>query len=250
MIARVPCLSHVQPDDSVPVEQIGIVVPARNEVSSIGECLEGLSRAGSAVEVPVRVVVVADSCTDGTAAEARRAANQFRLAFDVVEVERRSVGAARRAGADHLLVRLGCRGTWLATTDADSVAPDTWLAAQLRHAALGASMVVGPVDVVDWSMRPEGLGRAARDAYRCAVRPHIHGANLSFRADAYRRAGGFAAIDADEDVGLVTSFLAAGENVVWAGPPVVTSARRDARAGAGFGAYLDDLETSMAAGRP
>ena len=49
----------------VGVREITVVVPAHDEAELIGACLESLDVAAAAVSVPVRVVVVADACTDG-----------------------------------------------------------------------------------------------------------------------------------------------------------------------------------------
>ena len=139
----------------------------------------------------------------------------------------------------------GQSGIWLATTDGDSVVPRNWLASQLRHAEAGARVVVGTVVVKDWEDRSVAVrDRATRD-YRVAHN-HIHGANLSFDADAYCAAGGFQHVTHDEDVRLVQTFKANSEAITWAVDlPVVTSARRRARAPRGFSTYLSALEESQ-----
>jgi hypothetical protein len=58
-------------------------------------------------------------------------------------------------------------------------------------------------------------------------------------AEAYRRAGGFEALESHEDVKLVGALERAGSSIAWsAAPRVQTSARRDFRAPMGFGATL------------
>ena len=107
------------------IEAAGVVIPAHNEQDLLPSCLAAVRRAARRVAVPVHLVVVADACTDLTA----------RLARDhgatVIAVDARNVGAARRAGASHLLRRtrrLDPAAVWLATTDADTIVPRYWLA--------------------------------------------------------------------------------------------------------------------------
>jgi glycosyltransferase involved in cell wall biosynthesis len=53
-----------------PVEAVGVVVPAHDEETLLSACLAALRDAASALRLPVHVVVVADACTDQTAAVA------------------------------------------------------------------------------------------------------------------------------------------------------------------------------------
>lgn len=224
------------------MKRIAVIVPAHNEAELLPRCLVAMSRAAARVApVPVEVVVVADACTDGTAALAAAAG------ASVVVVHARNVGRARAAGAEHAL-RAGPDGLWLATTDADSrVGPD-WLRRQVRHARAGAGLVVGTVAVDDWAVWPAGLPARYESLYRSAVsgtsHGHVHGANLGFSAEAYRAAGGFPAVTHDEDRELVRRAAEAGVTIV-RDPrhPVRTSARQTGRAPLGFAAYLTALST-------
>lgn len=223
--------------------RIGVVVPARNEAVLMSACLEALAVAAEEVDVPVAICVVADHCTDSTVGLAHGSGVEFGLDLRVLEIRARSVGIARRAGMADLLARLGRRGTWLATTDADSTVPVDWLSGQVRYARSGFGAVAGTVEVTDWSRRGHTVQALAELAYGGPDRLHVHGANLSFRADSYERAGGFAAVDGDEDVALVAALIELGETVMWAHDlPVVTSSRRVARAPLGFATYLNNLE--------
>jgi len=132
----------------------------------------------------------------------------------------------------------------LATTDADSVVPTTWLADQAVHHRALVQGVVGTVSV-DWQEhsattrgRYDGLYRV-RDP---GVHGHVHGANLGVRADAYWRVGGFRPLHVGEDVDLVERLLTAGTPLAWdAHNAVLTSDRRDCRARGGFGDYVRSL---------
>ena len=226
-----------------PVHRIGVVVPAKNEAGLIMGCLDALATAAAEVEVPVALAVVLDDCTDATPALVAGAAAGLALDLHVTEIRASSVGAARRSGMGDTLARLGVVGTWLATTDADSVVPRDWLTRQLRYARAGANVVAGTVGVEDWSERPARVRRIAEGAYRDPDRRHVHGANLGVRAESYVGVGGFTAVDRDEDVALMAALARAGEPIVWADDlAVTTSSRRVSRAPAGFATYLDHLE--------
>ena len=251
------------------IAAIAVVIPARDEQRLIGACLDSLRRARNHPDVsglPVTVVVAADSCRDRTVSVARR------HGADIVEVAAHSAGTTRARGTAHAMEAVSARHSeltdgqvWLAHTDADSQVPQSWLADQLAHARAGAHAVVGQVLVRDWSEHTAttaahfthhyvvhhhdqqtqvasapspGQSRSQR------LHPHVHGANLGVRADAYLAVGGFPQLTVGEDRALVTALEQAHYRVLAsADAPVVTSARRDPRAPGGFGHFLLDLET-------
>lgn len=221
--------------------RIAVVVPAHDERSLLPGCLAALQVAAGRVDVPVRIIVVADACTDGTAQLSAAAG------VEVVTIEEGNVGRARSAGVAHLL-RDGPGGLWLATTDADSRVPADWLQWQLQYADGGADLVAGTVEVDDWSDWPGPLPSRYDRRYREKIagirHRHIHGANLGFRASAYLAAGGFPALEHDEDRTLVARMHETGARVLTdVHCPVRTSARPDGRAPHGFAAHLLALAT-------
>jgi hypothetical protein len=141
---------------------------------------------------------------------------------------------------------LGPDGTWLASTDADTRVPPTWLTDQLSQACLGVDVVAGMVEVTDWGEHPPATAERFRRLHPHIVgHPHVHGANLGVSARAYLAAGGFPPMPAHEDLALVTALKTGGWRVVHtADPPVITSARRQARAPSGFAEFLTGLATS------
>ena len=222
----------------------------------------------------VRVVVVLDACTDGSLNIARA----FGPAIEVLEVEVANVGRARAAGVDRMLARrhprargfvgssdgecdaeslaapgrpsergdgidvgpLDYRELWICSTDADTVVPASWLRDHLQAARDGADVAVGrvvprsadlaPATLAAWRREHEGGGR------------HVYGANLGFRADAYRAAGGFPPLSVGEDVELVRTAEQNGATVLDLPFSVVqTSGRRDGRTPGGFAGYLRTL---------
>ncbi|WP_371436600.1 glycosyltransferase family 2 protein [Polaromonas sp.] len=209
---------------------LGVVIPAHNEKDVIATCLWHVQRAAlhpALLGESVEVVLVADACTDATLDRAAA------FAVHTLSIDARSVGVARGAGAECLLSR-GAR--WLAFTDADTLVSASWLVEQL---SLDADVVCGTVGVDDWSPHGEHadlLRWHFSQTYNDAdEHRHIHGANLGLSAAAYRLAGGFQALASSEEVALVQTLEALGARIAWsARPRVVTSARRGARASAGF----------------
>ncbi|WP_432494441.1 glycosyltransferase [Kineococcus gypseus] len=211
------------------VERVLVVVPARDEAAALPACLAALHRAALRCPVPVRVVVVADRCTDATA---RVAAARGAL---VVTSAAGLVGAARAAGVAAGLAGSpgGARRTWVACTDADSQVPPGWLAHHVHHAGAGADLLLGTVRLAG----PPDRHAAWRAAYAAGLGPggrhrHVHGANLGVRASAYLAAGGFAPTGAHEDRLLAAAVRALpGARVVTSSScPVLTSAREVGRA--------------------
>ncbi|USX20673.1 glycosyltransferase [Oxalobacteraceae bacterium OTU3REALA1] len=234
---------------------IGVIIPAHNEERELEQCLAAIRVAAGDAALggeAVHVVVVLDSCNDGSRAIVERHALQGAdggCAVNGIVVASRNVGAARAAGAACLLA-LGAR--WLAFTDADTRVSPAWLAVQL---GLDVDVVCGTIAVDDWSphlddaealRRHFHLGYTDADGHR-----HIHGANLGVSAAAYLRAGGFEALACGEDVALVAALERCGARFAWSSAPrVVTSARRDPKASGGFGDTLLRYAASARAALP
>jgi glycosyltransferase involved in cell wall biosynthesis len=213
---------------------IGVIVPVHNEERHLNQCIESLLEAAlhqGLDDEEVKILIVLDDCTDTSLHIAR--------SYDVMTLSctHRNVGKARAHGAEHLL---GVDARWLAFTDADTVVPKAWLADQIRF---NADAVCGLVEVSDWSEHP----RRVRERYHANYHAmdghrHIHGANLGVSSAAYRRAGGFQALAAHEDVQLVSDLERSGANIMWtASNRVTTSARKNCRCREGFGDYLKSL---------
>ena len=211
-------------------------------------CLAALRDAARALRLPVHVVVVADACTDQTAAVARAAGAR------VIGIRARRVGAARAAGMRELLrLTSGAdpAAVWLATTDADTLVPPDWLRRQLDYAIAGWDVVLGTVTVTDGDGHPPHVpvAFAERYAFGSGPHPHVHGANLGIRASAYLAAGGFPPLRTAEDHALLAAATRAGCMVAQASDIAVeTSGRRLARAPRGFGDLLRTLADQRGSG--
>jgi hypothetical protein len=138
---------------------------------------------------------------------------------------------------------------WLATTDADSIVSAGWLCQQARYASQDWGAVVGTIQVADWSEYHPATRALFSERYdgQTGSHPHVHGANLGFRASAYLRVGGFPAKPTAEDHAFVSALTASGYRVLRTRAlPVVTSGRREARAPTGFSRYLAELDGATA----
>jgi glycosyltransferase involved in cell wall biosynthesis len=221
------------------IVQVVVAIPAHDEEALLPACLDAVRTAADAVDMPVEVIVALDSCRDRSAdvVAARPWAN-------AVALDAGNVGAARAAATDDALRRADwpvAEQVWIATTDADSTVPEHWLTSQVALADAGWDLVVGTVEVRDWSERSPRVRRKWTERYFAVDHhPHVHGANLGVRASAYVEVGGWPAVALNEDVALVAAL--AGRRIARsAAHPVATSARRNPRAVGGFGDSLNAL---------
>jgi glycosyltransferase involved in cell wall biosynthesis len=217
---------------------VGVVIPARNEELTIADCLSAV-RAALAACSPLHaswITVVADSCNDNTVAAAAAALENE---GDVIECAEASAGAARRLGTRHVLERLAdapAERIWVANTDADSAPHSDWLLQQLRLARQGYCAVAGIVQL-SGAEPPEVVNAYSRDyaLYSDGSHPHIHGANLGIRADAYLHAGGWSDAALAEDLCLWRRVRAHNwPTVASIASVVTTSGRLFGRAQGGF----------------
>jgi glycosyltransferase involved in cell wall biosynthesis len=195
------------------------------------------------VDVPVRIVVVADGCLDATADVARGYPG-----VRVVEIESSNVGTARSVAAETALslVDASPARVWMANTDADSVVPSNWLDEQLRLADSGIDVMIGTVrpefdDLTDEQVRAWRAGHVPGEP-----NGHVHGANLGVRASTYLAAGGYDAMPEHEDVDLVAKLGRVGRVVASDACEVVTSGRAVGRTPGGYARHLrEDLVPQM-----
>ncbi|MGB0114120.1 MAG: glycosyltransferase [Ilumatobacteraceae bacterium] len=229
-----------------------MVVPARNEASTIGGTVSSISTALHALpdNISTTFVVVLDCCTDDTAdvlENAVRRSPRWSTPPVVVRSSFGCAGAARALGVrtalDH--VRGPLRSVWLANTDADTSVPSTWLVEQVALADRGADGVAGIVDLDDSA--DERLRRAFGRSYALGLdgtHHHVHGANLGVRADRYLQVGGWRAMQTGEDHDLWNRVRVVGDCVSTTSVVVRTSGRLAGRAPAGFASDLADLAGS------
>jgi hypothetical protein len=222
-----------------------VAVPARDEQTTIVDCLASIDRAATRVAAPVTIALAADSCADATV-EVALAMPLRRAELTVIEGTWGRAGAARAAAVAHALERIGSADRcWIANTDADCRVPVDWLAVQLQHARRAAA--VAGVVTLDPTTTPHHLLAAFHRSYRIdgTRHRHVHGANLGVWADAYTAAGGWCTrTTVGEDHALWRAVRAGGRPVTQtAASRVITSARIRSRVDGGFATDLSLLTT-------
>lgn len=243
-----------------------VCVPARNEAARLPRLLDTLARQDA--DGSVRVVVLANNCTDDTVEGVRagQEAGRFdRLDLRLIEASLEGaeahVGTARRmaldAGADWLS-EAGEEDGILLTTDADARLPENWISANLR--ALEGAEIVGGRLVIDGDEAPDpGVAdlNARVERYWAGVRrleelldpaPHDPaprhgdhtGASLAFPVSLYRSVGGLPPLPCGEDNALVGLMRDGGARLRHCPEvSVVVSARRDGRVPGGMATEME-----------
>ncbi|MGW4488359.1 glycosyltransferase [Amycolatopsis sp. NPDC004368] len=226
------------------IDAVAVVVPAQDEAALLPGCLAALRRSLRQVPAGIArlVVVVADRCTDATAALAREAG-----AHVVVNSVLTTIGAVRDLGCRTALAAVAPSDparVLLLNTDADTEVSPTWAGRHLDSARAGWHATAGPA--VLSAPFPGSVEAAAR--YRGIVardQPNVYGANLAVRADAYHAAGGFGAIATGEDHALWARLGEAGfRRRHEPDAAVFTSPRRRGRAPGGLAELLLELTTA------
>jgi cellulose synthase/poly-beta-1,6-N-acetylglucosamine synthase-like glycosyltransferase len=235
---------------------VGVIIPANDEERLLPASLEALERAVLRVKrlVPrAHVVVVLDSCKDASAAITRawnqhvdQTLSSFRVSL--LEMDGENVGRARALGCEHVLAEfsdIALERIWLATTDADTRVPTDWLLAQIRQHDSGVDAWAGRVAVTEWPAHRLAVATKWQRDYDAEARP-IHGASFGLNARMYVDVGGFPSLRTSEDRALHLALVAAGARIHYdASVPVVTSARRVARAPHGFATALTRAELTL-----
>jgi glycosyltransferase involved in cell wall biosynthesis len=122
-------------ENELPALELSVIVPARDEARSLGECLTSLlrqSEPGFALGVDWELIVVDDASTDGTKAIAESFAGVKVLEAPPLDLSDRGGFTGKNnacwAGAQ------AARGRWLLFTDADTVHEAGDLSRSLREA--------------------------------------------------------------------------------------------------------------------
>ena len=222
---------------------ICVLIPARNEELLLPRCLESIIEAQMMLpaNTTCEIIVAVDFSNDRTQEIATRHLEGRGAA---VCTEAGMVGQARALAAHIGLQRYrgALRRCWIANTDADCCVPPSWLANQLSLANEGFEAIAGTVDVDDFAEHRVGVDLLFRSSYIInadGTHPHVHGANLGIRADAYRNAGGWAGLCTGEDHDLWNRLANMGmRRISTNAVNVITSGRRMGRAPRGFAEAL------------
>jgi glycosyltransferase involved in cell wall biosynthesis len=181
---------------------ICFVVIAYNEERSVADCVEAILRQ-EAPGVDLRVLVIDDASTDGTAEVVRKIASDGRVRL-IQQPRNAGRGAARAAG---VAAALGVE--YIAMVDADILLPPDWLARTLHRFEVADTQAVGGTAVPDgdvaWVHR--ALGLTPRPTRATTT---ITGNNGLYRAAIFGRIGFDSLLREGEDVAFNYAMTAQG----------------------------------------
>lgn len=222
---------------------VAVLIPAADEEELLPRCIHSVIAAVACLPRTITsdIIVADDNSSDRTA---HIATDLLGSCGTVVRIHADNVGKVRALAARHALARYKGKleRCWLANTDADCDIPRTWLIDQLSIANRGVDAIAGTVSVDSFTGHGPEVPRRFRETYEIrpdGSHPHVHGANLGVRADAYLRAGGWAALRTAEDHDLWRRLLGSGSAVISTNrTQVITSGRITGRAPNGFAGAL------------
>jgi hypothetical protein len=273
------------PEDLAPPSascSLTVAIPARDEERLLGKTLEAFARQTTTDGKPLGpgafdLVLFANNCQDGTAEVARAFADAHPalptsvVSCDLPESEAH-VGMARKLvmdlAAERFIVSGRPRGI-VATTDADTLVDDDWVANILLESK-GVDAVAGYVTIAESELptllAPARLLYARERAYRRVLAEASHafdplpfdpaprhaafvGAGFAVAADTYIAAGGIPPIPVLEDRTFSEALRRIDARVRHSlRVRARTSARRINRVKGGFGTFVDELHQRGAAG--
>ncbi len=230
-------------DDRGALARAVVCVPARNEAGALPRLIRSLAaQVGAGPEARLRVVVLANNCTDDTVPILRAleggdigATLRLRVVEARIAPPDAHVGTARRMALEAGAAWLRAEGVGdgvLLSTDADAVAPPGWALANLRALEdaelVGGRLVIDPQTdrpdpaLADLHVRIERYWAGVR-ALEEAIDPPPHdpaprhgdhvAASLALRVALYEAVGGLPALACGEDNALVARVRRAGGRV-------------------------------------
>lgn len=199
------------PDSSPNRHSVTVLIPARNEEKNIGRCLDGLLRQDHPHDA-IEFIVIDDGSTDATAQIVRdyqqndSRISLLQLGFDPAALPSRKRGRKPEAIAAGIAAS---KYEVIVTTDADCIAPPTWISTLTGLLNVETVYVVGPVledqgnEFFTRFRALEVLGLIGITGGRIGIRRPVngHGGNTAFYKAIYKKAGGFdfSAVKSDEE---------------------------------------------------
>lgn len=217
--------------------QIAVAIPALNEARRIGACLTALlEQRFACLSSKLRIVIIANNCTDGTAEVIRTRFTQCQVEVREVSLlgANRHAGWARRLALEAAADRLYQPHDLLLSTDADTIVAPDWVERNLAHIDAGYDAVAGfamPLSA-EWRRLP-AAHRARLNRLRkyhtllAFLRRHHHGhpgdcwprheyeggASIAMTFALYRRLGELPTPPVGEDKALFKAMLGAGGRI-------------------------------------
>jgi hypothetical protein len=238
--------------------RIAIAVPACNEASFIGGCVQRFAELAPDDRIDsLDVVVLANNCADDTAAQAGRVAmppgRRLHVRSTRLSPDKAHAGWARRLAMEAAAEFLSRADDVLMCTDADTLVAEDWVSRTLDHLEAGWDAVAGAASLNPRELRKLPAPHRARlaairryenaltflKARKTADEPwprHFYegGASIAVTLRLYRRIGGAPAPRVSEDKALFEAIRRHGGRVRHpTDVKVVTSSRLNGRAPGG-----------------
>jgi cellulose synthase/poly-beta-1,6-N-acetylglucosamine synthase-like glycosyltransferase len=199
------------PESAPSRHSVTVLIPARNEEKNIGRCLDGLLRQDHHHD-SIEFIVIDDGSTDATA----RIVNEYRLKDNRISLLQLgfdpTAQPSRKRGRKPEAITAGIAASKfdvIVTTDADCIAPPTWISTLTGYLNDETVYVVGPVledqgnEFFTRFRALEVLGLIGITGGRIGIRRPVngHGGNTAFYKSIYNKAGGFdfSAVKSDEE---------------------------------------------------
>ena len=256
-----------------------VIVPAKNEESTIRNTLSALYHQVNAKGVPIdkrtyEIIVFANNCLDNTADVARRFATdhpdgQLHVVEHHLPPHQAHIGYARRVLMDEAYRRLMTLGRLrgvIASTDGDTTVGRTWIYHTLLAINRGADVVGGRIVA-----QPQKIGRRyyLQDVTYRYLQAQVEsivdpdpmdpwprhfqnfGPSLAVTAELYEHAGRLPVLPALEDVRFYEALQRCDAHIRHCPRvQVLTSARTQGRVAFGFSVQLQQWERMIQQGRP
>jgi cellulose synthase/poly-beta-1,6-N-acetylglucosamine synthase-like glycosyltransferase len=197
----------LQAAPTVQIQQnVTVVVAARNEEKSIGQCLQSLVQQTYPPN-KYEILIVDDGSTDMTAS----IVNEFSQRYARIRLLSLSTGDGRETGRNKpLAITKGinhAEGEIILTTDADCTAPPKWIECMIHHFQDDVVFVAGPVAVQDSphffnkleQLEFLGLITTAAGLIGSGKPIICNGANLAYRKNAFNAVNGFGKLGSFND---------------------------------------------------
>jgi len=191
-------LGNLKPGRNAHQYTVSVIVAARNEERTIGNCLEALLRQTYTVD-HCEFVIVDDRSSDGTAAIVDHYCQRFRH-VKLVRIQSVPTGIAPKKNALHQGISAS-QGEIILTTDADCVPAPGWISAMVSYFEPRVGLVAGfsPLEqendrsLFTRLMTLDSLSLAAVAAGSFGMgRPlTCSGRNLGYRRETFLAVGGF-----------------------------------------------------------
>jgi len=189
-------LKKIRTISSTMKPMVSVVIAARNESRSIGECLTSLMEQDYDPGL-YEVIVADDQSTDGTQDILAR----FTSAWNSLKVISIHTVPADVSPKKHALVQAidSASGDIILQTDADCIVPPTWITGMVSRFGKGIDMVTGMAPyfaghgMLNSFIRHEYLWNCALSAGSITLGhgTHASGRNLAFRKDVFDSIGGY-----------------------------------------------------------